>query len=117
MDEKESDIIGVAAQEPILEAVGGELEELETPGVAQPTGAVKFVEIPDEIMDAPIDEPPVSPTLPDPPPTVPTQQKGRYMRPSRKTKYSHLDNNYEGYSNAVITTASSQSYATAVFHI
>ena len=39
------------------------------------------------------------------------------MRTSRKTSYSHLGNNNEGYSNAVITTASAQSYATAVCHI
>ena len=68
-------------------------------------------------MDEPIYEPPVSPTLPDPPPTVPTQQKGQYIRPSRKANYSHLGNNDEGYSNTVITTASAQSYAIAVCHI
>ena len=39
------------------------------------------------------------------------------MRPPRKTSYSHLGNNDEGYSNAVITTASAQSYATAVCHL
>ena len=50
--------------------------------MAEPTGAVTFGENPDEIMDAPIDEPTVSPTLPYPPPTVPTQQKCLYMRPS-----------------------------------
>ena len=38
------------------------------------------------------------------------------MRPSRKTSYSHLGNNDKDYSNAVITTASAQSYATAVCH-
>ena len=96
MDEQEYEIAGVATQEPILEGVGGELEELETPGVAEPTGAVKFGENPEKIMDASIDEPPVYPTLPDPPPTVPTQRKGRYMRPSRKAKYSHMGNNDEG---------------------
>ena len=85
--------------------------------MAEPTGAVIFDEDPDKIMDAPIDEPTVPPTLPDPPPTVPTQRKGWYMRPSQKTSYSHLGNNDEGYSNAVITTASAQSYATAVCHI
>ena len=44
--------------------MGGESEESDTPGVAEPTGAVIFV----EIMDAPIDEPTFPPTLPDPPP-------------------------------------------------
>ena len=59
-------------QEPKLEGLGGESEESETPEVADPTGSVIFDENPDEIMDAPIDEPTVPPTLPDPPPTVPT---------------------------------------------
>ena len=68
-------------------------------------------------MDAPIDEYIVPTTLPSPPPTVPTQLKGQYMRPSQKTSYSHLGNNDEVYSNAVITTASAQSYATAVGHL
>ena len=39
------------------------------------------------------------------------------MRTSRKKSYSHLGNNDEGYYNAVITTASDQSYATVVCHI
>ena len=82
--------------------------------MADPTGAVIFDENPDKIMYAPIDEPTVPPTLPEPTPTVPTQHKGRYMRPSQKTSYSHLCNNNEGYNNDVITTASDQSYATAV---
>ena len=77
--------------------MGSESEELETPGVAETTGAVTFDENPDEIMDAPIDEPKVPPNLPDPPPTIPTQHKGLYMRPSRKKSYSHLVNNDEGY--------------------
>ena len=41
-------------QEPKLEGAGGELEELDTPGLADPAGAVTFDENPDEIMDAPI---------------------------------------------------------------
>ena len=85
--------------------------------MADPTGAVIFDENPDKIMYAPIDEPTVPPTLSEPPPTVPTQHKGRYMRPSQKTSYSHLGNNNEGYYNDVITTASDQSYATAVCHL
>ena len=68
-------------------------EESDTLGVAEPTGAVTFGENPYEIMDAPIDETPVSPALPDLPPTVSTQQKGQYMRPSRKSNYSYLGNN------------------------
>ena len=52
------------------------------PGVAEPTGAVTFDVNPDKIMDAPIYEPTVPTNLPDPPPTVPTQRKGQYMRPS-----------------------------------
>ena len=48
--------------------MGVELEELDTPGVAEPTGEVIFDENPDEIMDAPIDEPKVPPTLPYPAP-------------------------------------------------
>ena len=60
--------------------------------MAETNGAVTFDENLDKIMDAPIDEPTVPPTLPNPPPTVPTQRKGRYMRPSRKTSYSHLGN-------------------------
>ena len=77
---------------PKLEGVGGESEESETPGVADPTGAFTFDENPDKIMYAPIDEPTVPPTLLDPPPTVPTQLKGRYMRPSQKKSYSCLGN-------------------------
>ena len=61
--------------------MGGESKESETPGVAEPTGSVKLGENPDKIMNAPIDEPPVFPLLPDPPPTVPTEHKVRYMRP------------------------------------
>ena len=68
-------------------------------------------------MDAPTDEPTVPPTLPDPPPTVPTQCKGRYMMPSQNTSYYHLVINDKDYSNAVITTASDEIYATAVCHI
>ena len=63
-------------QEPILEVVGGESEESDTPEVADPTGAVTFGKNPDNIMDATIDELPVSPTLPYPLPTVHTQRKG-----------------------------------------
>ena len=85
--------------------MGGESEESDTSVVAEPTGEVTFDENPYEIMDAPIDEPTVPPTLSDPPPTVPTQRKVQYMRPSRKTSYSHLGNTDEGYSNAVINTA------------
>ena len=85
--------------------------------MAEPTGAVIFDENLDKIMDAPIDEPTVTPTLPYTPPTVTTQRKGRYMRPSRNIRYSHLGNNYEGYSNAVITKASAQVYATTVCHL
>ena len=85
--------------------------------MAEPTEAFIFDENPYEIMDAPIDEPTVHPTLPYTPPNVPTQRKGLYMRPSRNTSYSHLGNNNEGYSNAVITTDSAQSYATAIFHL
>ena len=117
MDEQECEHAGVVTREPKLEGVGGESEESETPEVADPTGAVKFDEKPDEIMDAPIDEPTVTPTLPYTPPTVTTQRKGRYMRPSRNIRYSHLGNNYEGYSNAVITKASAQVYATTVCHL
>ena len=72
MDDQQSKLSGVATQEPILQGVGGELEESETPGVAEPTGAVTLGEKPEEIIDATIDEPPVSPILPDPPPNVPT---------------------------------------------
>ena len=39
--------------------MGGESEESETPGVAEPTGTVTFDENLDEIMDAPIDKPTV----------------------------------------------------------
>ena len=117
VDEQESEHAGVVTREPKIEGVGGDSEELETPGVAEPTGAVIFDEKLDEIMDVPIDEPTVPPTLPDPLPTVPTQHKGRYMRPQRKTSYSHLGKNDEGYSNAVITIASDQSYATAICHL
>ena len=85
--------------------------------MAEITRAVIFDEKPEKILDAPIDEPTVPPTLPDPPPTVPTQHKGRYMRPSRKTSYSHLGNNDEGYYNAIITTSSDQNYATAICHL
>ena len=53
--------------------------------MAEPTGAVTFYENLDEIMDVPIDEPTVPPTLPDPPPTVLIHLKGQYMRPSQKT--------------------------------
>ena len=42
VDEQESELAGVATQEPILERVGGELEESEIPGVAELTGAVTF---------------------------------------------------------------------------
>ena len=108
---------GVVTRESKLEGVGGESEESETPGVAEPTGAVIFDLNPDKIMVAPIDEPTVPPKIPHHPLTIPTQRKGQYMRPSRKTSYYHLGNNEEGYSNAVITTASSQSYATAVCHL
>ena len=117
MDEQESEHVGVVTQEPKLEGVSGESDESDTPGVAEPTGEVIFDENLDKIMDAPIDEPTVPPTLPYPPPTVPTQHKGQYMRPSRNTSYSCLGNNDKGYSNAVIATASDQSYATAVYHI
>ena len=55
--------------------MGGESDESDTPGVAEPNGAVTFGDNPDNNMDAPIDEPPVSPTLTDHPPTVPTQKK------------------------------------------
>ena len=58
----------MVTREPKLEGVSVESEELETPGVADPTGAVIFDENPDEIMDAPIDEPTVPPTLIDNPP-------------------------------------------------
>ena len=85
--------------------------------MADPTGAVIFDENPDKIMYAPIDEPTVPPTLPDPPPTVPTQHKGRYMRPSRKANYSHLGNNDEGYYKYAITTNSSKMYATSICHL
>ena len=104
-------------QEPKFEGVGGESEESDTPGVAEPTGAVIFDENLDKIMDAPIDKPTFPPTQPDLPSIVPTQRKGRYMRPPRKTRYSHLGNDEKGYSNAVISTASAQSYATAVWHL
>ena len=70
----------MVTQEPKVEGVGGESEESETPGVAETTGSVTFDENPDKIMYAPIDEPTVPPTLPEPPPTVPTQHKGRYIR-------------------------------------
>ena len=80
--EQESEHAGVVTQEPKLEGVGGESEESKSPGVAEPTGAVKFDENPDKIMDAPIYEPTVPTNLPDLPPTVPTQRKGQYMRPS-----------------------------------
>ena len=117
MDDQESEYAVVVTREPKLEVVGDVSEESETPGVAEPTGAVIFDENPDKIMDAPIDEHTVPPTLPDILPTAPTQRKGRYMRPSRKTSYSHLGNKEEGYSNDVITTASAQSHATAVCHL
>ena len=107
----------MATLEPKLEGVGGKSEESETPGVAETTRAVKFDENPYEIMDVPIDEPTVPPTLPYPTPNVPTQLKVRYTRPSRKTSYYHLGNNNEGYSNAVIKTASEQIHATAICHL
>ena len=44
MDEQESELAGVASQEPILESVGGESKESETPGVDEPTGEVTFGE-------------------------------------------------------------------------
>ena len=75
VDEQESEHAGVVTREPKLEVVGGESKESETPGVAEPTGAVIFNENPDKTMDTPIDEPTVPPTLPDPPPTIATQQK------------------------------------------
>ena len=68
VDDQEYEHAGVVTREPKLEGVGGESEESETPGVAEPTGAVIFDENPDGIMDAPIDEPTVPPTLPDTPP-------------------------------------------------
>ena len=37
--------------------------------------------------------------------------------PSQKTSYSHLGNNDEDYSNAVITTSSALSYATSACHL
>ena len=96
VDEQESEHAGVVTREPKLEVVGGESEESETPGVAEPTGAVIFDENPDEIIDAPIDKSTVPPTLPDPPPTVPTQRKDRYMSPPQNTSYYHMGNNDEG---------------------
>ena len=48
--------------------MGGESDESETTEVDDPTGAVIFDENPYRIMDAPIDEPKVPPTLPYPPP-------------------------------------------------
>ena len=92
VDDQESEHAGVVKWEPKLEGLGGESEESESPGVAEPTGAVIFV----EIMDAPIDEPTFPSTLSGPPPTVHTQRKGQYMRPSRKTSYSHLGNTDKG---------------------
>ena len=44
MDKQEYEHAGVVTQEPKLEGVGDELEELETPGVAEPTGAVTYDE-------------------------------------------------------------------------
>ena len=85
--------------------------------MAEPTGSVTFDENLDGIMDATIDEPTVPLSLPYLPTTVPKQRKVRYMRPSRKTSYSHLGNNNKGYYNAVTTTASSKIYATAVCNL
>ena len=44
VDEQESEHTVVVTQEPKLEGVGGESEELDTPGVAEPNGAVIFDE-------------------------------------------------------------------------
>ena len=96
VDEQESEHAGVVTQETKPEGVGVESEESETPGVAEITGAVIFDEKPDKIKDAPIYEPTVPPNLPDPPPTVPTQRKGPYMRPLQKTSYSCLGNHDKG---------------------
>ena len=68
VDEQEYKHAGVVTEETKLEVVGDELEESYTPGVAEPAAAVIFDENPYEIIYAPIDEPTVPKTLPDPPP-------------------------------------------------
>ena len=47
MDEQESEHAGVLIREPKIEGVGGESEESDISGVAEPTGAVTFDENPD----------------------------------------------------------------------
>ena len=54
VDDQEYEYAVVVTREPKLEGVGGKSEESETPGVAEPNGAVIFDEKPDEIMDAPV---------------------------------------------------------------